>query len=115
MKLAVLGTGLMGTAMAHRLLISRHQVAVYNRTKNKIEALKKLGALYCPKISEAIDFADLILLTLADINAIKEVLLKNRYTGRNVLRCWTFIPCLIRLGMISMVSKPPFFKGTSRH
>ena len=39
-----IGTGRMGAALVKRLLEAGHDVAVYNRTRSKAEALVELGA-----------------------------------------------------------------------
>jgi 3-hydroxyisobutyrate dehydrogenase len=44
MKIAFLGTGLMGRPMAERLLSSGHLLVVYNRTREKAEPLAAAGA-----------------------------------------------------------------------
>ena len=44
MKIALIGTGLMGFPMAERLLETNHQPIVYNRTRDKAEPLAELGA-----------------------------------------------------------------------
>ena len=45
MKIGFIGLGQMGAAMAANLLKAGHEVAVYNRTASKAEALVRLGAL----------------------------------------------------------------------
>jgi len=44
LTLGWLGTGRMGTAMAHRLIEAGHDVTVWNRTKSKTEPLAAAGA-----------------------------------------------------------------------
>ncbi|MGH8002691.1 MAG: NAD(P)-binding domain-containing protein, partial [Brasilonema sp.] len=44
MKVAFLGTGLMGLPMAQRLLEANIDVIAYNRTPEKLEPLKAAGA-----------------------------------------------------------------------
>jgi 3-hydroxyisobutyrate dehydrogenase len=39
----IIGTGLLGSAIAKRLVLSGYKVHVYNRTRKKTESLKKLG------------------------------------------------------------------------
>jgi 3-hydroxyisobutyrate dehydrogenase len=43
-RIGWIGTGRMGAALARRLLEAGHDVAVYNRTRSKAEALGELGA-----------------------------------------------------------------------
>jgi 3-hydroxyisobutyrate dehydrogenase-like beta-hydroxyacid dehydrogenase len=43
-RIGWVGTGRMGAALARRLLVAGHDVAVYNRTRSKAEALEEAGA-----------------------------------------------------------------------
>ncbi|MEO8892457.1 MAG: NAD(P)-binding domain-containing protein, partial [Coleofasciculaceae cyanobacterium] len=43
-KVAFIGTGLMGEPMAQRLLAAQVPVVAYNRTASKLETLQKSGA-----------------------------------------------------------------------
>ena len=43
-RIGWVGTGRMGAALARRLLVAGHDVAVYNRTRSKAEALEDAGA-----------------------------------------------------------------------
>jgi 3-hydroxyisobutyrate dehydrogenase len=43
-RIGWVGTGRMGAALARRLLLAGHDVAVYNRTRSKAEALEEVGA-----------------------------------------------------------------------
>ena len=44
MKVAVLGLGLMGSAVAEGMINCGHEVIVYNRTASKVHPLVALGA-----------------------------------------------------------------------
>ncbi|MFM6310817.1 MAG: NAD(P)-binding domain-containing protein, partial [Dolichospermum sp.] len=44
MKVAFLGTGLMGLPMAQRLLAANIELIAYNRTPEKLEPLRAAGA-----------------------------------------------------------------------
>lgn len=52
-KIAFLGLGKMGSGMASRLLAARHEVRVYNRTREKAERLGREGAVVCATPREA--------------------------------------------------------------
>jgi 3-hydroxyisobutyrate dehydrogenase len=54
MKIAFLGTGLMGRPMAERLLSSGHLLVVYNRTREKAVAAG-LGEADYSSIYQAVD------------------------------------------------------------
>lgn len=45
MKIGFIGLGKMGLNMVHRLLIDKHQIVVYNKTREPINEAEKLGAL----------------------------------------------------------------------
>jgi len=63
MRIAVLGTGLMGGAMARRLAEAGHDVRAWNRTRAKAEGL---GATAVATPAEAVADAELVVTMLAD-------------------------------------------------
>ena len=52
-KIALLGTGLMGAPMARRLLAAGLSVTVWNRSRDKAEALVSSGARVAESAAEA--------------------------------------------------------------
>lgn len=70
----ILGTGIMGTALAQRLLGEGAEVVVWNRTRERAEPLAALGASVAATPAEAVAHADVVLLTLFDAAAVAEVL-----------------------------------------
>lgn len=74
MKIAMIGTGLMGLPMAERLLETRHELFVFNRTRQKSLPLADQGAELADSPLEAIRAADLAILMLTDAAAIRETL-----------------------------------------
>lgn len=74
MKIAMIGTGLMGAPMAERLLESGHEVLVFNRTRDKALPLLDQGAQWMDGPLDAIGKADLAVLMLTDAAAIRETL-----------------------------------------
>ena len=97
MKVAVLGTGLMGRPMAERFIRSGYPVVVYNRTAKKAAPLKNLGAEIAKTPLQAIEKADFIILMLADAAAIRDTLFpvkapKPSLTGRTVIQMGTISP-----------------------
>lgn len=54
MNVALIGTGLMGRPMAERILRANHQLVVFNRTMEKAEPLKLLGAEIASSAKDAI-------------------------------------------------------------
>lgn len=63
---AVLGTGIMGAAMARRMLRDGLTVRVWNRTRAKAEALVAAGAYCAGSPAEAVTGADVVLTMLSD-------------------------------------------------
>lgn len=74
MKLAVIGTGLLGREIAIRLQDRRFAVSAWNRTQDKVNALASVGVTPCASISEALTNCDAALLLLSDAEAIRAVI-----------------------------------------
>ena len=66
MKIAVLGTGLMGAPIAANLAAAGHEVRVWNRTRAKAEPLAAQGAVVADTPAEAVDGAEIVLTMLND-------------------------------------------------
>jgi 3-hydroxyisobutyrate dehydrogenase len=96
MKVAFLGTGLMGLPMAQKLLEAGIQVIAYNRTPEKLEPLKAAGAQVVTHSYQAINSADVVILMLSNAAAIYSVLLSDRswrtVAGRTVIQMGTITP-----------------------
>jgi 3-hydroxyisobutyrate dehydrogenase len=71
MKTAVLGTGMMGSAMARTLLREGHEVTVWNRTAERARALEPNGARAADSSAEAVADADAVITMLFDKDAIE--------------------------------------------
>ncbi|MGM0931075.1 MAG: NAD(P)-dependent oxidoreductase [Actinomycetota bacterium] len=69
-----LGTGRMGSAMANRLLTAKHDVAVWNRTRTKAEALQSNGASV---VNDLVDLAarDIVFIMVSTPADLQEVVL----------------------------------------
>lgn len=70
MKVAVLGTGIMGAPMARNLAAAGHDVRAWNRTAEKAEAIEGVTAHGRPE--EAADGAEVLLTMLLDAAAVLE-------------------------------------------
>lgn len=94
MKIAFIGTGLMGEPMAFRLLKANYNLFVYNRTISKTERLKKHQAKIFTSAEEAIKEPQVIITMLTDYNAIVEVLFKNKsnFKGKTLIQMSTIAP-----------------------
>jgi 3-hydroxyisobutyrate dehydrogenase-like beta-hydroxyacid dehydrogenase len=73
MKVGFIGLGRMGSAMALRLLAAGHDVAVYNRTPEKLKALADAGAKIVGSIADAARYGEAVITMLADDDALKDV------------------------------------------
>jgi 3-hydroxyisobutyrate dehydrogenase len=73
-SVAVLGTGIMGAAMARNLLKAGMEVRVWNRSREKAESLEEDGATVADSPELAAEGADFLLTMLADADTIAEVL-----------------------------------------
>ena len=76
MKIGFIGLGQMGAAMAANLLKAGHEVAVYNRTASKAEALLRLGAQAARSV-EAVCAAEVVITMLADDDALEGIVFGN--------------------------------------
>lgn len=74
MKIAFLGTGLMGSGFVRRLLANGHAVNVWNRSADKSRALEAAGAKAFDGAAAAIAGADRIHLSLSDDASVDAVL-----------------------------------------
>jgi 3-hydroxyisobutyrate dehydrogenase-like beta-hydroxyacid dehydrogenase len=73
MNLAFIGLGKMGAGMAHNLLRAGHKLAVYNRSREKTEALAKEGARIADSPAEACQDAEAVLTMVADDSALEQI------------------------------------------
>ncbi|TDH35214.1 NAD(P)-dependent oxidoreductase [Pseudohoeflea suaedae] len=74
MKIAFLGTGLMGGPMARRLAEAGYGISVWNRSPAKAEPLAACAATVCAAPDEAARGADLVITMLTAGPAVHEVL-----------------------------------------
>nr|WBO76127.1 NAD(P)-dependent oxidoreductase [Streptomyces sp. SBE_14.2] len=74
LTVAVLGTGIMGAAMARNLARAGHRVRAWNRSRAKAEPLTADGALVADGPAEAVQDADVVLTILHDGPAALDVM-----------------------------------------
>ena len=72
-RVAVIGLGAMGSRIARRLLEAKHEVAVWNRTPSKAQALLSAGATPAATPADAARQADAVITVLADPEALRAV------------------------------------------
>lgn len=70
----VIGLGPMGQAMARVLMAGGHPVTVWNRTPSRADDLVAQGATRAATPGEAIDAAELVILSLTDYQAMYDIL-----------------------------------------
>ncbi|MFK9002987.1 NAD(P)-dependent oxidoreductase [Pseudomonas pergaminensis] len=74
LKIAVLGTGLMGCGMAMNIAKSGHHTTAWNRTKSKTAPLSEFDISIAPDPASAVSEADIVVTMLIDAQAVKEVM-----------------------------------------
>ncbi len=77
MKIAVLGTGLMGYPMARRLCQAGHTVEVWNRTRAKAERLAQFGATVHAQPADAARSANIVICLLENGTVVGDVLFER--------------------------------------
>jgi 3-hydroxyisobutyrate dehydrogenase-like beta-hydroxyacid dehydrogenase len=75
-KIAFVGLGAMGSAMARRLLAAGHSVTGYNRTRAKADALASKGLAVADSARAAVEGASVVLSMVTDSEALRDVALR---------------------------------------
>lgn len=75
MEIAVIGLGLMGSAMVKKLIGAEHTVRIYNRTQEKAEPLLKEGAQWANTPADAARHSDVVITMVTDPAAVRDVAL----------------------------------------
>jgi len=73
MRIAIIGLGRMGRALAERLLDEGHEVSVWNRTAGRAGALQERGAQVMASADDVGDECDAVFLCLADDRSTLDV------------------------------------------
>lgn len=77
MRIAFLGLGKMGSAIARHLMDAGHELTVWNRTRARAEALGKCGARVANSTSEAVACVDVVFSMLFGDAALEEILFRG--------------------------------------
>ena len=80
-NVAFLGIGLMGSRQARRLLDAGYKLAVWNRSREKAEALAAFGARVADTASDAVSNADVVILMLENGRIVTDVLFSQGVAG----------------------------------
>jgi 3-hydroxyisobutyrate dehydrogenase len=73
MRVAVLGTGIMGAPMARNVRAAGHDVSAWNRSAEKAQPLAEDGIEVAGSVAEAVSGADVVVTMLADGAAVEAV------------------------------------------
>ncbi|MET0050257.1 MAG: NAD(P)-dependent oxidoreductase [Candidatus Thiodiazotropha sp.] len=96
MRVTILGLGLMGLPIAHRLMQKGHEVTAWNRGEMRLEQAKSEGVPIEADLLKAVNNNELLLLTLSDAEAIDAVLfspsLEGHLQGKTVIQMGTISP-----------------------
>jgi 3-hydroxyisobutyrate dehydrogenase-like beta-hydroxyacid dehydrogenase len=76
-RVAVIGTGNMGSALARAMLLAGYQVTVWNRTRSRVDPLQAVGAVVAGSPAGAVSGSDVVIMCVAD-QAACEALLADR-------------------------------------
>ena len=72
-KVGIIGTGMLGKAVALHLLESGYELNVYNRTKEKTTELEKNGAKIFENPKDVTSVSELVFTIVKDADAVKEI------------------------------------------
>ena len=88
MNIGIIGTGLMGSAIAERLIERGFTVYIHNRTKQRSDPLVRKGGIRIGNPSELGKKCNYVIISVTDGNAVKEILFDNNgliYSNNNQL------------------------------
>ncbi len=88
MNIGIIGTGLMGSAIAERLIERGFTVYIHNRTKQRSDPLVRKGGIRIGNPSELGKKCNYVIISVTDGNAVKEILFGNNgliYSNNNQL------------------------------
>src|SRR5947209_6920075 len=74
MKVAFIGLGNMGSAIARNLIKAGHTLCVYNRTRSRAEAFASVGARVAETPAQAAAEAEVLITMLADDAAVENLI-----------------------------------------
>src|SRR5215218_9889749 len=81
---AVLGTGIMGAAMARNLLAAGMEVRVWNRTPEKADPLAGDGAAVAASPAQATEGAEFMITMLSDTVAVEDAVGEGELSAKAV-------------------------------
>ena len=78
-KIGFIGIGLMGLPMAQNILKAGYNLKAFNRSINKTEPLKELGAEIASTINDVVKDSDIVITMLTDDTAIDDVMSSSNF------------------------------------
>jgi 3-hydroxyisobutyrate dehydrogenase-like beta-hydroxyacid dehydrogenase len=84
MRISVLGMGNMGQALAGRLLSGGFEVVVWNRSPGKARHVVEQGAKEIRELGEAVRGSDVVITSLANDGAVRQVALADEGVGAHL-------------------------------
>ncbi|WP_435162459.1 NAD(P)-dependent oxidoreductase [Candidatus Pelagibacter bacterium nBUS_25] len=78
-KIGFIGIGLMGLPMAQNILKAGYNLKAFNRSINKTEPLKELGAEIASTINDVVNDSDIVITMLTDDTAIDDVMSNSNF------------------------------------
>ena len=100
MKLGFIGLGAMGAPMARNLLRAGHELAVWNRTPERVDPLVEAGAHRADSPADAASGTRAIILMLTNAEAVQEVL----FGDKGVVKGLPAGAAVINMGTIGAVA-----------
>ncbi len=91
MKIAFIGTGIMGAPMAMHLLKAGYAMSVYNRTKAKAMSLVAAGAKWVDSPAEAARDADFVITMVSDTPDVEKVIFASNGVIHSIKQGAVFI------------------------
>lgn len=105
---ALLGTGIMGAAMARTLLRDGHQVAVWNRTRSRAEPLAADGAAVADSPAGAVASAEVVITMLDSEDAALQVM-RDASPSLREGQVWA------QMGTVGVASVPTLAEFAAEH
>ena len=91
MKIGLIGTGMLGTAVGLNLLEKKYQIIAQNRTKEKTQELEKKGAKIVETPTDVAQECDFLITCVKDAEAVKDVAFGNngiiKANNENLIVC----------------------------
>jgi 3-hydroxyisobutyrate dehydrogenase len=108
MTIAVLGTGIMGAAMARNWLKAGETVRVWNRTSERAEPLAADGAHVIADVADAVDGVDVIVTMLYDGPAVATTI-EDAHSGLRPGQIW------LQMSTVGLPAADDFAAIATRH